>query len=468
MRWACILLPQLALDHALRQRDDPQAPLALLSGPANRRVLQALNPAARELGLRPGMALNAAQLLSRDFATADYDLAAVERCQQFLAAWAYRFSSQVSLHYPRALLLEVHSSLPLLGPWPRLEQRLRTELDALGYRHRIVLAPNPAAARALANVHAELAVDERELPQAIAQLPVNRAGLPGEMVGALTRMGLRQLRQVLALPRAGLARRFPSQLLGYLDQLLGHRPLGLDFYLPPDEFSTRIELNFEVASHQALLFPLRRALSDLAAYLASRDGGVQRFSLALEHRSGVATELKVGLLAAERDAGLLFELTRVRLEQLQLPAPVLALALTARDLPAFVPECRELFDPRPQQKQSWEQLRERLRARLGDDALHGLNAHADPRPECAWRPFPGKAMPLADRPRPGWLLHEPQPLRETLARILAGPERIESGWWDGGDLRRDYYLVETRNGQRAWVFRSVGTDEPFQLHGWFA
>ena len=52
MRWACILLPQLALDHALRQRDDPQTPLALLSGPANRRVLQALNPAARELGLR--------------------------------------------------------------------------------------------------------------------------------------------------------------------------------------------------------------------------------------------------------------------------------------------------------------------------------------------------------------------------------------------------------------------------------
>ena len=51
MRWACILLPQLALDHALRQRDDPQTPLALLSGPANRRVLQALNPAARELGL---------------------------------------------------------------------------------------------------------------------------------------------------------------------------------------------------------------------------------------------------------------------------------------------------------------------------------------------------------------------------------------------------------------------------------
>ena len=104
MRWACILLPQLALDHALRQRDDPQAPLALLSGPANRRVLQALNPAARELGLRPGMALNAAQLLSRDFATADYDLAAVERCQQFLAAWA--FCAISSFNFTKLLALE--------------------------------------------------------------------------------------------------------------------------------------------------------------------------------------------------------------------------------------------------------------------------------------------------------------------------------------------------------------------------
>lgn len=468
MRWACILLPQLALDHALRQRDDPQAALALLSGPTNRRVLQALNASARELGLRPGMALTAAQLLSRDFATADYDLAAVEHCQQFLAAWAYRFSSQVSLHYPRALLLEVHSSLALLGPWPRLEAHLRTELEALGYRHRIVLAPNPAAARALVNVHDGLAVAEHELPQAIERLPVNRAGLPVEMASALTRMGLRQLRQVLQLPRAGLARRFTPGLLEQLDLLLGRRPLGLDFYLPPDEFVTRIELNFEVESHQALLFPLRRALVDLAAYLAGRDSGVQRFHLALEHRSGAPTELQVGLLAAERDAGMLFELTRTRLEQLQLPAPVLALVLMARDLPTFVPECHELFDPRPQQNQSWEQLRERLRARLGDEALHGLNTHADPRPEQAWRPQPGKAPPLAPRPRPGWLLTEPQPLREPLARILAGPERIESGWWDGGDLRRDYYLVETRNGQRAWVFRGVGMDGPLLLHGWFA
>ena len=116
------------------------------SGTPQRRVLRALNPAARALGLRPGQSLTAAHALTRDFTLVEYDPARIEHWQQLLAAWAYRFSSQVSLRYPRCLLLEVESSFALFGPWPRFEARLRRELAALGFRHRIVAAPNPAAA----------------------------------------------------------------------------------------------------------------------------------------------------------------------------------------------------------------------------------------------------------------------------------------------------------------------------------
>ncbi|MDH1440524.1 DNA polymerase Y family protein [Pseudomonas sp. GD03721] len=471
MLWACILLPQLAMDGVLRHRADADSPLALLAGPPQRRVLQAVNPAARALGLKPGQSLTAAQALTHNFATADYDLAAIERKQRFLAAWAYGFSAQVSLHYPRCLLLEVQSSLGLFGPWPRFEARLREELLALGFQHRITAAPNPAAARVLANAHDGLAVtDAGALRLALDQLPVDRLGLPREVATAFTRMGLRHLRQLLALPRDSLAKRFPAEVLVHLDTLLGHRPLALEFYRPPDEFDTRIELNFEVESHQALLFPLRRLTADLAAYLAGRDSGVQRFVLHLEHRNRADSQVPVGLLATEREAAMLFELTRGRLEHLQLPAPVLAVRLVARELPAFTPTHHPLFDERPQQSLPWEQLRERLRARLGDDAVHGLSARADHRPERAWQACehpPGALLPTTG-PRPGWLLAEPQPLRESSLRILDGPERIESGWWDGGDVRRDYYLVETRAGQRGWAFRSVGDNGPLLLHGWFA
>lgn len=468
MLWACILLPQLAMDGILRQRTDAEAPLVLLAGPPQRRVLQAVNPAARALGLKPGQSLTAAQALTRDFAVADYDLAHVQHWQQFLAAWAYGYSAQVSLHYPRCLLLEVQSSLGLFGPWPRFEARLREELTALGFRHRITLAPNPAAARVLANAHDGLAVtDDIALQQALGQLPVERLGLPREAATAFARMGVHRLQQLLALPRDGLAKRFAAEVLIQLDTLFGRRPLALAFYRPPDLFEARIELNFEVESHQALLFPLRRLTADLAAYLAGRDSGVQRFVLYLEHRHHADSQVVVGLLGAEREAAMLFELTRGRLEQLQLPAPVLAVRLVARDLPAFAPERRQLFDERPQQSLPWEQLRERLRARLGEDAVQGLGACADHRPEHAWSQQPGHASLPSCGARPGWLLQQPIALQEATVQVLAGPERIESGWWDGGDIRRDYYLVQTRAGQRGWAFRPVGGG-PLWLQGWFA
>jgi protein ImuB len=476
MLWACVLLPQLALDGVMRRRVDPERPLALISGSAQRRVLQTVNPAARELGLRPGQSLTAAHAMTREFDTVDYDPDETERWQRLLAAWAYRFSSHVSLKYPRVLLMEVESSFGLFGPWPVFEARLRQELTGLGFSHRIVAAPNPLAARMLANAHDGLAVNDNDsLQQVLDQMPVNRIGLPQEVASALARMGLHRVRQVLALPRDTLARRFPATVLQHLDTLFGRRPMALECYVPPDHFDTRIELNFDVESHQALLFPLKRMIADLALFLAGRDSGVQRFVIHLEHVPSVGsvapdTLIPVGLLSAEREANMLFELARGRLEQVEVPSPVRALRLQARDLPAFVPSHRELFDDRPQQSMPWEQLRERLRARLGDDAVGGLGFQADHRPECAWSPVsPVKPAKVTHNvPRPGWLLREPETLVESGVRVLAGPERIESGWWDGGDVRRDYFLVETRNGQRGWAYRKVGDDSGLVLHGWFA
>src|SRR5690606_26869997 len=100
MRWACILLTRLALDGVQRGRDDADAPLVLVSGHVPRRLIRAVNAQARALGLRPGMSLTAAQTLVTDFAVAEYDEQQISHWQHFLAAWAYRYSSHVSLDYP--------------------------------------------------------------------------------------------------------------------------------------------------------------------------------------------------------------------------------------------------------------------------------------------------------------------------------------------------------------------------------
>jgi protein ImuB len=241
----------------------------------------------------------------------------------------------------------------------------------------------------------------------------------------------------------------------------------------------------------------------------------------LGHERGASTRVEVGLLAPQRDAASLFELARTRLERIELAAAVHALTLCADDLPPLCPLHQDLFEPHSHRQADWPALAERLRARLGDAALSGLRCVADHRPARAWEfapalidattrsrgisgsrdvvvrpagrksiaavaaPTPAKAglarradkrdIPLAQdaNPRPFWLLRRPIPLRGIPPRVLAGPERIESGWWDGHDQRRDYYLVETRSGQRAWAFVEAGSPvgtgtAQWTLHGWFA
>ena len=472
MLWACVLLPQLALDGVLRRLPDPDAPLALVEGPAQLRSLRAVNAAAAAAGLRPGMRLTAAHALLRDFAMVEYEPQAEAHWQRFLAAWAYRHSSLVSAQWPGCILLEVRGSFRLLGPWPRIEQRLREELAALGFAHRIAMAPTPRAARVLAGLRDGQAVPTAaELAGLLDRVPVRRACLPGDSGERLQRMGVRELRVLRTLPRDALRRRFGLDLLEHLDRLYGQADDPLECYAPPEHFDARIEMGYEVESHMPLLFPLRRLIGDLCICLSMRDGGVQRFVLRLEHGQG-HTDVEVGLLSAERDATMLFEVTRTRLERVRIARPVVALRLLARELPSFTPASRDLFDLRSQQQLPWPQLRERLRARLGDEAVYAVAPAGDPRPERAWRRLedePGRIEPAPERPpRPGWLLPRPVPLRDPRPRIVAGPERLESGWWDGQDARRDYYVIETSRGQRAWAFAPAGEQGGWMLHGWFA
>ena len=478
MLWACIVLPRLALDAVLRRCPDPAAPLALVSGPAQLRSLHAVNDAAAAAGLRAGMRLTAAHALLPDFAMVEHDPAAEAQWQRFLASWAYRHSSLVSAQWPGCIVLEVRASFRLLGPWPRIEARLREELQALGFAHRIAMAPTPGAARVFACLRDGLAVDQPGAMQALLdKVPVRQAQLPDDAGERLQRMGIHDLRSLRALPRDGLRRRFGAALADALDRLYGDADDPLSLYAPPDRFDARMELGHEVESHLPLLFPLRRLVGDLCTALSIRDGGVQRFQLRLEHERLTRqcpshTDVDIGLLSAERDPGVLFDVLRSRLERTSIPKPVVALRLLARELPPFVPASRDLFDQRLQQAMPWPQLRERLRARLGEDAVHTIAPSDDPRPERAWRRVHGDAARIdaapARPPRPTWLLPHPLPLRERDVRIVAGPERLESGWWDGEDARRDYYVIETARGQRAWVFAPPGEQGGWMLHGWFA
>jgi protein ImuB len=70
--------------------------------------------------------------------------------------------------------------------------------------------------------------------------------------------------------------------------------------------------------------------------------------------------------------------------------------------------------------------------------------------------------------RPLWLLPEPKPLQSSgMPAFALGAERIESGWWDGGDVQRDYFIAHTHQGAALWIFKDL-TDGSWHLHGFWS
>lgn len=480
MLWAALLLPRLGLDAFARntlETGDRMHNIALISRDQTRPTIVDAMPAVRATGVRRGQALAAAQALCPQLKTVAHDPAQEQKLRELLAGWAYGYSSQVSLREADAILIEIGGSLSLFGPWPKLERRWREELTGLGITHRLAVAPTALGALALARAQDGVLVgNHATLRQALDALPIEHVQFDALAAEALRGMGLARLREVYALPRAGLIRRYGAALVDRLDRLRGAAPDPLPLYRPPDRFHARIEFDHEIESSEALRFPLRRLIGDLCAFLLSRDGGVQQLDLLLEHdplqfKQLAPTRLAIGLQSPQRNAQTVFELCVLRLQASAVPAPVRALAVQAANLPPFAPLARDLFDEARGAQLDWPQLADRLRSRLGPEAVYALATNDDPRPEHAWRKRDAASAPPAVRklgPRPSWLLRRPLPLRGEPKRILAGPERIEAGWWDGGDLRRDYYVIETHEGQQAWAFRGIGGEEPWLLHGWFA
>ena len=375
---------------------------------------------------------------------------------EHVAAWACQFTPRVSLEPPHGLLLEVEGSLRLFGGLERLLERLREGLDAMELTTQFAVAP--AARAALWR--------SRGGGARLEELPLEVTGF--DCGGFFRNIGISTVGELLKLPREGLARRCGQALLDDLDRALGTAPEAREYFLPPPRFAAKLELPAEVSHADGLLFAARRLLVQLEGLLAARHAGVRGFTLTLL-QSEASTVVEVQLASPAREAQRLGELLREKLATLSLSSPVEAIRLEAGDFSPLHARTAGMFGDALAEDEGWGRLAERLQARLGRDAVYGLATHPDHRPEYSWRRVePGEWDPREFRhpgPRPLWLLQAPRPMREDDLQLLAGPERIECGWWDGDEARRDYFIARFSDSSLGWVYREAGA---WFLHGLFA
>lgn len=476
MHWLAIHLPVLALEVYTRSLE-ADVPLAVSHRRKGEEILLCNGPAAGR-GIRPGLPVGGALALAADLRILprkpDAERAALER----LAAWCGRFTSEVSLEPPQSLVLEVAGSLRLFGGAPALLEQVAAGVAGLGYRAHCCLAPTPGGSLVLAaGGQGGVVADVDALRAALTSLPLAALDLGERDLGGLWRMGLRRVGDLLRLPQAGLAERLGMDRIRQLQRLLGEAPDPRPRFDPPERYRGRLELPAEVLHAEALIFPCRRLIAEVGGFLLGRQGGAQRLEWGLCHAGLEDTRFTLGSARPQRDPGRWLDLLRERLDRLQLPAPVRALTLAVGEIQPLPPTSLELFPRLDRPHTPDPYLLDRLRARLGKDAVRGLALVADHRPERAWRWCPPGA-PGAERrrgDRPLWLLPEPRPMEIRNRRpwwdgkldLGLERERIETGWWDGFEVARDYFVATTGRGERLWIYRELKGQRGWYLHGLF-
>jgi protein ImuB len=410
-------------------------------------------------------------------------------CLQQLALAALTFTPSVAIHVD-AIVLDIAASLRLFGGMHRLVTRLKASFADTGLVVTAGVAPTPLAAWLIARartrgIPTRHVRDMDALATTLAPLPLNLFDWPYDRLQALATLGIHTIAALQQLPRAGLKRRFGEQVLIDLDCAHARRPDPRPYYQAPEHYVATIEFMDAIHDLHHLLHIADRLWAGLANFLRARALATPRHALVFEHgqRDG-STSVTVATHRPGIDPARWRLVAREHLQRLPLPAPVYALRIEQVVVQPYAPHEGQLF-PGDENHAALQldDLMEILAARLGSERVVRVRAIGDHRPERATRET--TLAPLTQGARHGppltWsglrpygLLPQARslverdgaPLWHGELAFLAGPERIETGWWDGAPARRDYFIVRNRHGECAWVYRDLSRGG-WYLHGLF-
>ena len=325
-----------------------------------------------------------------------------------------------------------------------------------------------------------LIVQPGDQAEALRPLPVEALRLAPRIAEVLHELNVVRVDQLLALPRDQLPSRFGTELLTGIDRALGVLPEGLTPERTVEPLEARWSFEPPVDDSRVLMAVIEELLGKLLKEVHGQNVGFQKLLWWLRVDGHNQVCVPVELLRPTASPRDLLELIRLQMERVRVPGEVSDVTVRATAIAPLVYRQVDLFGGRVGSTRDGDVsgLIERLSSRLGNGAVLRPRLVADAQPELAYEYDPwlvaAKEKPrathgpmrltwpscLKDRPEPvrvmsatlggppAWLSWED---REYAVERTWGPERIETGWWRGEDVRRDYYVVETSLGQHAWA-----------------
>ena len=466
MHWLYLHFPRLQLDQFEQLHPEQTGPTVIIDTTSN--TVRQRSKAAATCGIKPGMGLAEVTAINAQTWIIEYSASSESSQLEQLATTLYHIASDIVCVAGNGIAIN-------LGPLIRYYQGLdnfmalcrRTLLaERVHFHYGFGATIDIAQVLARSKINRTEA-DPKHANQYLSQCSLQVSELSPKDTEQLNRSGIRTLGQLIQLPLEEIGKRFNNEVITYLLALKGVKQPPYSLFHPRKVFRQFLELPYAVESAPRLSRYIAMPLANNCQYLQKRNLATDTLHFDLHQREHENIELVVNAGTPLHHLSEWQLLIDLKLEQLKLDSPVIAIALTCDRLVEFAPENLSLLQSN-YSRHAENMLLGKLLARLGSEnvkTLQQVNEHRlDYAVQEAYSPHQKRPGGELSGQQPAWLLSRPQPLTEQ-TQILYGPERIHTGWWDVHSVKRDYFMAVTPHGQRLWVFRDE--QQYWYVHGYF-
>jgi protein ImuB len=497
-RFVSIWFPYLLTDWFTIRQPELKNKALVLSAPAHgKAIITAINPLAETQGIYTGMAVADARAIFPSIIVQDDKEGLAKKLLNKIAEWCIRFTPVVAVDGNDGLIFDASGCSHI---WNGDENYLATIIDRLqqrGYHVRASMADTWGAAWAITRFYKNnKVIPVNEHQQAILQLSPAALRIDSLINDRLQKLGIRQISQLISMPRTALRRRFGTSIIQRLNQALGYEEEIIEPVIPVVPFQERLHALEPIITATGIQIALQQLLEQICTRLQKEQKGIRLARFTCFRTDNKTEQLEIGTHRASHNANHLFKLFEIKIETIS-PGPGIEL---------FILDAIKIDDHIHQQEKIWEagggladtRIAELLDRIICKSSNHQINRYLPDEhywPERSYKKATSiEEKPASvwkvDKPRPTHLLNVPERIEVTapvpdyppmlfrhkgvLHKIIKadGPERIEQEWWLQQGEHRDYYSVEDEEGKRYWLFRSghYQSDRSYHwfLHGFFA
>ena len=422
-----------------------------------------------------------------------------------IADWCDRFTPFVATDAPDGLILDVTGATHLFGGESTMLRLVMEKIKAQGFTVQAAIAGTPAAARALAKfAHGHIAAPGGD-SDSLMRLPVAALAADEKIIAALKRAGLKTIGQVMARERDELAARFGKQFVRQMEMILGQQAQPVCPRRPLPDLMAEQRFMEPVVTGDVIAASLLSLAGSLSEVLERRGLGLRQLEASFFRADGQVRRVPLRLGGASRDPGRVVRLLQERLDALRDPLDP-GFGYDVIRLEASLTETTEItaasLDAQENAQREIQYLIDRLAARHGEARVLRFVAQDTHMPETQSVGMPAQDRDFTDSVWPKRRLRSDPPLRplrlfekpeeikvpfatapdgppamfhwrraEFSVARAEGPERIAMEWWKNEKPTRDYFRVESKDGQRFWLYRDglyPGFQPRWYLHGIFA